>query len=276
MKGIETTVVNPSSSGGGGGGGTWGSITGTLSDQTDLGSALNAKAPSASPTFTGNITTPLTASRVAVTDGSSRFSVSAVTSTVLAFLDIGSSLTTLLGLKAPAASPTFTGTIGTPLTASRALVTDGSGNLAVSAVTSAVLAFLDIGSSLTTLLGAKAPLANPTFTGSIKFGNYHIEPSEADAGNSSTSLTVDLSTSAAIKVTMTGNCTLTLSNPVTGATYALRLVQDATGLRTMTWPAAVKWVGGIPPTLSSAAAAIDIIALYYDGTSYYGTASIGY
>ena len=34
--------------GGGGGGGTWGSITGTLADQTDLQSALNAKANTAS------------------------------------------------------------------------------------------------------------------------------------------------------------------------------------------------------------------------------------
>lgn len=42
--------------GGGGGGGSWGSITGTLSDQTDLASALAAKAPLASPTFTGAVT----------------------------------------------------------------------------------------------------------------------------------------------------------------------------------------------------------------------------
>ena len=39
--------------GSGGGGGTWGSITGTLSAQTDLNTALAAKAPAASPTFTG-------------------------------------------------------------------------------------------------------------------------------------------------------------------------------------------------------------------------------
>lgn len=41
---------------GGGGGGTWGSITGTLSAQTDLQNTLNAKAPMASPSFTGLIT----------------------------------------------------------------------------------------------------------------------------------------------------------------------------------------------------------------------------
>lgn len=39
-------------SGGGGGSSAWGGITGTLSDQTDLQSALNAKAPIDNPTFT--------------------------------------------------------------------------------------------------------------------------------------------------------------------------------------------------------------------------------
>jgi hypothetical protein len=38
-----------------GGGGTWGSITGTLSSQTDLNTALSSKAPLASPTFTGTV-----------------------------------------------------------------------------------------------------------------------------------------------------------------------------------------------------------------------------
>jgi hypothetical protein len=38
--------------------GVWGGITGTLSDQTDLQSALNAKAPTVSPTFTISATLP--------------------------------------------------------------------------------------------------------------------------------------------------------------------------------------------------------------------------
>ena len=37
---------------------TWGGITGTLSNQTDLQNALNLKAVIASPTFTGTVTTP--------------------------------------------------------------------------------------------------------------------------------------------------------------------------------------------------------------------------
>jgi hypothetical protein len=40
------------------GGGAWGTITGTLSDQTDLQAALDAKAPLASPALTGTPTAP--------------------------------------------------------------------------------------------------------------------------------------------------------------------------------------------------------------------------
>ncbi len=40
---------------GGGGGGTWGSITGTITSQTDLNTALGLKANLASPTFTGTV-----------------------------------------------------------------------------------------------------------------------------------------------------------------------------------------------------------------------------
>lgn len=40
------------------GGGVWGTITGTLSNQTDLQNALNLKANLASPTFTGTVTAP--------------------------------------------------------------------------------------------------------------------------------------------------------------------------------------------------------------------------
>jgi Chitobiase/beta-hexosaminidase C-terminal domain len=47
--------AGPFSTAGSSGGGTWGSITGPLSSQTDLNTALGLKAPLASPTFTGNV-----------------------------------------------------------------------------------------------------------------------------------------------------------------------------------------------------------------------------
>lgn len=50
--GLGTLTI--ASTGGGGGGGTWGSITGTLSNQTDLQAALNALQPTLTLTTTGS------------------------------------------------------------------------------------------------------------------------------------------------------------------------------------------------------------------------------
>ncbi len=52
---------------GGGGAGTWGSITGTLTDQTDLVTALGLKAPLASPTLTGTPAAPTAAGGTSTT-----------------------------------------------------------------------------------------------------------------------------------------------------------------------------------------------------------------
>jgi hypothetical protein len=68
---------------GGGGGGTWGSITGTLSDQTDLQSALDGKQATITGAATTIDTEDLTASRALVSDGSGKVAVSDVTSTEL-------------------------------------------------------------------------------------------------------------------------------------------------------------------------------------------------
>lgn len=92
--GVETALGS-----GGGGGGTWGSITGTLSSQTDLQTALNLKAPLASPTFTGTIGTPLSHSVVVVTDSSGNFGSGSVSTTTLAYLDATSSVQTQLNAK---------------------------------------------------------------------------------------------------------------------------------------------------------------------------------
>lgn len=71
---VGNEIDLPVSGGGSGGSATWGSITGTLANQTDLENALNAKAPTASPTFTGTITTPLTAHGAVISNSSSQLS----------------------------------------------------------------------------------------------------------------------------------------------------------------------------------------------------------
>jgi hypothetical protein len=72
--------------GGGSSAATWGSITGTLSSQTDLQSALDAKQATITGAATTIDTEDLTASRALVSDGSGKVAVSSVTSTELGYL----------------------------------------------------------------------------------------------------------------------------------------------------------------------------------------------
>jgi hypothetical protein len=95
--------------------------------------------------------------------------------------------------------------------------------------------------------------------------------SEYDAGNSGSALTIDFTDGYSQKVTLTGDVTFTFTNPQNGKNYLLKLVQDATGSRTVTWPANVKWSDGITPVISETASHCDIVSLYYDGTNYFAS-----
>lgn len=99
---------------------------------------------------------------------------------------------------------------------------------------------------------------------------------EVDNGNSSTAETIVWDDGQKQKSTMTDNCTYTLTAPTKIGNFQLKLVQDATGSRLATWPASVKWAGGTAPTLSTDPNSIDIISFYYDGTNYFGVASLGF
>jgi len=110
-----------------------------------------------------------TASRALVSDANGLADVSAVTSTELGYVSgVTSAIQTQLNAKAPSASPTFTGTVTTPLTASRAVATGASGELAASATTATELGYVNgVTSAIQTQLNAKAPSASPTFTGTM-------------------------------------------------------------------------------------------------------------
>jgi len=70
--------------------------------------------------------------------------------------------------------------------------------------------------------------------------------------------------------------TFTFTAPTNPCNIMLMLIQDGTGSRTATWPGTVKWAGGTAPTLSTAANAIDIVSFFYDGTNYFGVASLAF
>lgn len=131
-------------------------------------------------------------------------------------------------------------------------------------------------SSATHVLNGTVRMATATSNGSsLIYGNYVMNPQEYNNGNSGTAITINLGRASAQKVTMNNNCTFTLSSPQVGGSYVLKLVQDATGSRTATWPGSVLWPGGVAPTLSGANKT-DLINLYFDGTNYLGSFSLNY
>ncbi len=72
-------------------------------------------------------------------------------------------------------------------------------------------------------------------------------------------------------VIIAGNRTIdNPTNMVDGATYILRVTQDAVGSRTLTWGAAFIWPDDLPPVLTTTANKTDVIAFISDGTNMFG------
>ena len=96
-----------------------------------------------------------------------------------------------------------------------------------------------------------------------------------DAGSITGNVTLNWDNGNNQSATLTGAVNLAFSNPIAGANYSLTLIQGGAGSYTVTWPT-TKWVGSVPPTLSTAIGAIDLIGLYYDGTNYYGSYGLNF
>lgn len=88
--------------------------------------------------------------------------------------------------------------------------------------------------------------------------------------NTTTAYTISLTSGTVQNLTLTGNCTFTFPTATAGKSFLLVLKQDATGSRTVTWPAAVKWPGSTAPTITSTASKADLYAFTADGTNWYG------
>ena len=92
--------------------------------------------------------------------------------------------------------------------------------------------------------------------------------------NATGATTLNLTNGNVFDVTLTGNATFTFSGATSGkaCSFSLYLHQDATGSRTVTWPASVKWSGGAP-TLTTTATAVDILVFESldGGTTWYGS-----
>ncbi|MBI5732626.1 hypothetical protein HY967_01560 [Candidatus Jorgensenbacteria bacterium] len=101
----------------------------------------------------------------------------------------------------------------------------------------------------------------------ITTGSYGDLTADTDGAT----ITFDLSTSNIHTVTLGGNRTLAISNSHVGQCFMLRLLQDGTGSRTVTWFTTIKWAGGTAPTLTTTASKADMLGFIvtsagnYDG-----------
>lgn len=112
-----------------------------------------------------------------------------------------------------------------------------------------------------TALGA-APTASPTFTGRARVG--------VQALASGASVATDASLGNVFTLTLGANATLANpSNLADGTSFSYRIRQDATGSRTLAYGTAFKFPGGVAPTLSTEANALDILSCHTDGTNVY-------
>jgi hypothetical protein len=149
------------------------------------------------------------------------------------------------------------GALGTP---SSGTVTNLTGtasiniNGTVGATTPTTGAFTSISSSTnTTIKDLRETIATVTYAATI---------------------TPDVANGTVQKVTLTGNVTFSaFANPVTGQSLTLIITQDATGSRLLT--STMKF-SGASKTLSTAASSIDIMTVFYDGSTYYASLAKGF
>jgi len=171
-------------------------------------------------------------------------------------------------------------------TATRTLtLLDGSGNSLFPGMVSATSNV--IGGNLRTagLISATANITGGNVltaglvsaTGNSVFSNVKLTKfNETTVGstNTSTSITPDVSAGTIFAYTANSNFTFNaLANAVAGSSATVIITQDATGSRLLT--STMKFANA-SKTLSTAASSIDIITVFYDGTTYYASLTKGY
>lgn len=146
-----------------------------------------------------------------------------------------------------------TGTTLTDSASLRSALIDESGTGA------AIFAGGNVGAATATSLAA---------TGGVSAAIFSSTPQALTDG---ATVTWDLNAGQYATVTLGGSRTLSISNSATGKSGCLVITQDGTGSRTLTLPASSKVGGGGSGavTLSTTAGAVDILCVFYVGSTAY-------
>ena len=144
-------------------------------------------------------------------------------------------------------------------------------------ITSPATGVIQFGTGATSGTGAQIQSAGASFTANVVMANNNITNptltgyTESEVSNTAVTGTYTLNCVASNfwDLTLTGNTTISPTDvPPATRMWAGTIVakQDATGGRTITWPAGSKYPGGVAPPATTTANAIDIWSLMtYDG-----------
>ncbi len=102
----------------------------------------------------------------------------------------------------------------------------------------------------------------------------YLETALFSNGNSGTSKAISLNNGSLQSITITGAVAITQTAPTNPGKYTLVVTQDGSGH--IYSFSGVKWAGGVQPTWSTAAGAIDVVSFAWDGTNYYGMGGVAF
>ena len=114
-------------------------------------------------------------------------------------------------------------------------------------------------------------LGGKTLTKPIVNGSVQAVTTDSDGAT----VTFNLSASNVHQVVLGDNRTLAISNGTIGQYFAVELIQDNTGSRTVTWFSTIKWVGGTAPTLTTTGNKKDTFMFRITGTGTYDGYIVG-
>lgn len=249
-----------------GGGVAWGGVTGTLADQTDLQNALDAKGFIAGQVWTGahdfggadSLEIPNGASPTV--DAAGEIAVDTTITDMTGLVTYHDGIEQLYAIAVPTAQ------LASPTDKDAAVYSAADNEFQLQGV---VTPYQLNGDTLGGELSGDMLFYDTDHWENVRAGNEH-DRLEIRSGvptwfpryasttvSDGATVTVDQSVGDEFKVTLGGNRTLALTNPTLDQSVMLRVIQDGTGSRTLSYPASVKWPSGTAPTLTTTAGASD-------------------
>lgn len=129
----------------------------------------------------------------------------------------------------------------------------GSAGIVFSKLDSTTVAGVTATQTLTNKTLTNPILTKPTVNGSVQ---------GVTADTDGATITFDMTSANVHTVTLGGNRTLAVSNVTAGQFFYIRLLQDGTGSRTVTWFSTITWAGATAPTLTTTASRADLFAFF--------------